>query len=89
MEIIFKNKKYLSNDKIWNCIKKFIKIYLEKNDSDIQLESQKKFNFYSSIIDVGCGNGKNMKYLQDNKFINVHGCDIDDKLIKLCKFKVN
>lgn len=72
MKITYKNKKYMCDYKIWNCIKEFEKSYLSK---------------YDFIIDVGCGNGKNIKYLKENNFINVHGCDIDDDFINDCIYK--
>jgi ubiquinone/menaquinone biosynthesis C-methylase UbiE len=69
MQITYKNKKYVCDYKIWKCIQDFIKSYLSKTDF---------------ILDVGCGNGKNIKYLKENNFTNVHGCDIDDDFIKEC-----
>jgi ubiquinone/menaquinone biosynthesis C-methylase UbiE len=56
---------------VWKCVKNFID-GLDKN---------------SEILDVGCGNGKNMKYMVDNGFVNVHGCDFSSKLVQICKGK--
>ena len=38
----------------------------------------------SSILDIGCGNGKNMLYRND---LNLTGIDISTELLKICKDK--
>lgn len=38
----------------------------------------------SSILDIGCGNGKNMLYRKD---INCKGCDISTEQVKICQEK--
>ena len=55
---------------IWDVVKKF-------NDS---------INSKSNILDAGCGNGKNMIYLQ-NQGHNVIGIDFSDGLLEICKEK--
>ena len=55
---------------IWNVIKKF-------NNS---------INPNSNILDAGCGNGKNMVYLQ-NEGHNLIGIDFSDGLLNICKKK--
>ena len=55
---------------IWDVVKKF-------NDS---------INSKSYILDAGCGNGKNMIYLQ-NQSHNVIGIDFSDGLLEICKEK--
>ena len=77
MNIVYKNKKYIFDDKVWNCVKEFVKDYLDNNEN----------GKLCSVIDVGCGNGKNMKYLQDNNFRFVQGCDIDDNFLLNCARK--
>lgn len=38
------------------------------------------------VLDAGCGNGKNMIYLQ-NKGISVKGIDFSEKLLQICRDK--
>lgn len=38
----------------------------------------------SSILDIGCGNGKNMFYRKD---INCKGCDISTEQVRICQEK--
>ena len=52
----------------WTCVEKFMDS-LPKN---------------SIIGDIGCGNGKNMNYRNDCKFI---GCDFSEELVEICKNK--
>lgn len=56
---------------IWSCVLKFLE-HAEKS---------------AHILDIGCGNGKNMAYLIDNKFTNIHGCDFTIKFVEICKKK--
>ena len=60
----------VSRVRIWKCVKEFTST-LVKN---------------STVLDVGCGNGKNVKYLLDNG-INAYGIDFSEKLVKVCKRK--
>jgi len=50
---------------IWNKVKQFI-------------DSMSKD---STMADIGCGNGKNMKY----KNTNAYGCDASEELVKICQ----
>jgi SAM-dependent methyltransferase len=54
---------------IWGCVKKFI--------SQLSVSDR--------ILDAGCGNGKNMKYMIDNGFTDVHGCDFTPNFVSICK----
>jgi ubiquinone/menaquinone biosynthesis C-methylase UbiE len=36
------------------------------------------------ILDAGCGNGKNMIFLLENKFEHVKGCDFSKNLVNIC-----
>lgn len=56
---------------IWKAVKDFINDIPPKN----------------VVLDVGCGNGKNMIYMQ-NKNITVIGIDFCDKLLNICKEKL-
>lgn len=38
-------------------------------------------------IDVGCGNGRNMKYLIDGGCSDVVGCDVSSEFVKICRKK--
>ena len=53
---------------IWKCVIDFIST-LNKN---------------TSVLEVGCGNGKNIKYLLQNGFTNVSGCDISPEFVTIC-----
>lgn len=55
---------------VWSEVKKFINQIPEN----------------SVILDAGCGNGKNMIYLQ-NKGLSVKGIDFSEKLLQICKDK--
>ena len=55
---------------IWNVIKEF----------------NNNIHPNSVILDSGCGNGKNMYFLQKKKH-NVFGIDFSDKLLEICKNK--
>lgn len=57
---------------IWNCVQLFIG----------EIEDKK-----ASILDAGCGNGKNMLFLKKLGFENIRGCDFSDSFIKLCQMK--
>ena len=57
-----------SRVRIWNCVKKYLDF----------------FKPGSYILDIGCGNGKNMYYRNDLKF---KGIDISNELVKICKNK--
>lgn len=60
----------VSRVRIWKCVKEFTSTIVKK----------------STILDVGCGNGKNVKYLLDND-IKAYGIDFSEKLVEVCKRK--
>jgi SAM-dependent methyltransferase len=62
------NRFDISRVRIWPCVKKFL-------DS---------FSSSSILLDVGCGNGKNMLYRTD---LNFKGIDFSIKLVEICKNK--
>jgi ubiquinone/menaquinone biosynthesis C-methylase UbiE len=53
---------------IWKCVLEFF--------SDVGKSE--------SILDVGCGNGKNMKYLCMDEYTNVKGCDFCEGFVNIC-----
>jgi ubiquinone/menaquinone biosynthesis C-methylase UbiE len=57
-----------SRVRIWPCVSDFLKT----------------FEPGSEILDIGCGNGKNMLYRLDLKF---KGIDFSNKLVEICKEK--
>ena len=57
-----------SRIRIWTCVKKFLD----------------NFQSTSILLDVGCGNGKNMLYRPD---LNFKGIDFSNKLVEICKNK--
>ncbi len=54
--------------RIWPCVKNFVNT----------------LNSGSNLLDIGCGNGKNMNIRSDIKF---KGIDLSDELVKICKKK--
>ena len=54
--------------KIWRCVLNFI----------TSIESK------TNLLEVGCGNGKNMLYRQD---IDAYGIDISEEQVEICKRK--
>jgi len=54
--------------RIWPCVSDFLNI----------------FPPHSKILDIGCGNGKNMFYRTD---LNFKGIDLSEKLVAICKSK--
>lgn len=57
-----------SRVRIWPCVSKFLS----------------KFNSGSELLDIGCGNGKNIISRPDLKF---KGIDLSDELVKICQKK--
>ena len=62
------NRFDISRVRIWPCVRKFLDSF---NKSDL-------------LLDVGCGNGKNMLYRTD---LNFKGIDFSIKLVEICKNK--
>ena len=54
--------------RIWPCVSNFLDM----------------FNLNTYLLDIGCGNGKNMLYRPDLKF---KGIDLSDELVKICQLK--
>lgn len=54
---------------IWKCVQQFI--------SSIDKQSK--------ILDVGCGNGKNIKFMLQNECKNVKGCDATPNFVTICR----
>lgn len=50
----------------------YVKIFIDKFDS------------YSKVLEIGCGNGKNMLYRTD---LNFYGIDISEEQVKICNNK--
>ena len=62
------NRFDISRVRIWPCVKKFLDTFPSE----------------SLLLDVGCGNGKNMLYRSD---LNFKGIDFSIKLVEICKNK--
>ena len=45
-------------------------------------------NYKGSIVDVGCGNGRDLTYFVNNK-LNIIGIDISKNAIEICKKKIS
>lgn len=56
---------------VWNCVLKFLE-HVDKS---------------SHILDIGCGNGKNIEYLVNSDYRDVHGCDLSEEFVKICQKK--
>ena len=54
--------------KVWPCVSEFLK----------------NFNSNSMILDIGCGNGKN---IVGNPHLNFKGIDFSEKLVSICQSK--
>jgi tRNA (uracil-5-)-methyltransferase TRM9 len=61
---------------VWQCIKDFTSFINYRNN---------KSKPY--ILEIGCGNGKNMEYLIKNTNCNITGIDNCEKFIQICKNK--
>jgi len=56
---------------IWKCVKDFTNLIKDK----------------SKILEIGCGNGKNIEYILKNKDVNIVGIDTCKKFVDICKDK--
>ena len=80
-------KKIIKHKIYWN------KFY--KNSDQVKRPSNfavkiRKFlkNYKGSIVDVGCGNGRDLTYFVNNK-LNIIGIDISKNAIDICKKKIS
>ena len=80
-------KKIVKHKNYWN------KFY--KNSDQVKRPSNfavkiKKFlkNYNGSIVDVGCGNGRDLTYFINNK-LHIIGIDISKNAIEICKKKIS
>ena len=56
---------------IWQCVKDYTTLIKEN----------------TNVLEVGCGNGKNMEYILNNKNVNIIGIDTCTKFVDICKNK--
>jgi alkylated DNA repair protein alkB family protein 8 len=56
---------------VWQCVKDFTNLITDK----------------SNILEIGCGNGKNMEYILKNNNVNLIGIDTCKKFVEICKDK--
>lgn len=61
---------------VWQCVKDFIKNNIDQKNNSKPL-----------ILEIGCGNGKNMEYLNNNVDCNIIGIDNCSNFIKICQKK--
>jgi len=54
---------------VWRCVKEFTEL-IKENDS---------------ILEIGCGNGKNMQYILNNRYCNIVGVDTCQNFINMCQ----
>ena len=57
---------------VWKCVKDFIELIKNKKENN------------PTILEVGCGNGKNMHYLLNNISCNLIGIDTCQNFIDMC-----
>ena len=61
---------------VWQCIKNFTSFINHPNNIS-----------KPHILEIGCGNGKNIEYLNKNTNCNIIGIDNCEKFIQICKNK--
>jgi ubiquinone/menaquinone biosynthesis C-methylase UbiE len=54
---------------VWKCVKEFTSI----------------INYKSNVLEIGCGNGKNMTYILNNVDCNMVGVDTCQKFVDMCQ----
>ena len=57
---------------IWKCVKDFTGLISDKNNR---------------ILEIGCGNGKNMEYIEKHTESNIVGIDTCNHFVEICKKK--
>ena len=60
---------------VWKCIKDFTLFLQERKDTD------------PSILEIGCGNGKNMEYVKNRIPCNIIGVDTCHNFLSICDKK--
>ena len=63
---------------VWNCIKDFTQCIRSESES---------YKRIPNIIEVGCGNGKNMEYIKQRVDCNIVGIDSCHAFIDICEQK--
>lgn len=58
---------------VWKCVKDFTNTITSTKNA--------------SVLEIGCGNGKNMEYIQNHTSSNVVGIDYCSRFIDICNFK--
>ena len=58
---------------VWPCVKRFLESNNHKTDS--------------SVLEAGCGNGRNLKYAQSLGYTDVAGFDICPEFVSICREK--
>jgi alkylated DNA repair protein alkB family protein 8 len=56
---------------VWQCIKDFTKLITQN----------------SNVLEIGCGNGKNIEYILKNVSCNIIGIDTCEKFVDMCRSK--
>jgi len=56
---------------VWQCVKDFTKLIKDN----------------SNILEIGCGNGKNMEYILKNNNVNLIGIDTCNNFVDMCQDK--
>jgi alkylated DNA repair protein alkB family protein 8 len=56
---------------VWQCVKDFTNLIIDK----------------SNILEIGCGNGKNMEYILKINSVNLIGIDTCKKFVEICESK--
>ena len=68
---------------VWQCVKDFTNFINKYNEDN----KDNKDNDILNILEIGCGNGKNMQYLNNNTKCNIIGIDNCEKFIEICREK--
>jgi ubiquinone/menaquinone biosynthesis C-methylase UbiE len=86
---------------VWQCVKDF-KCLIQNNISNAvfckhqttinqlrakALQEPSESNYKPLILEIGCGNGKNMEYLKNNINCDILGIDNCNNFIKICQKK--
>ena len=56
---------------VWQCVKDFTNLIIDNSD----------------ILEIGCGNGKNMEYILKTNSVNLIGIDTCKKFVSMCQEK--